>query len=215
MASRPTLFRQEAIDFQQHHRQWGDVASLQPISTKVVAWLLLSFSVAIVTFLFLAQYARKETAIGYLTPAAGTAKVFAAQRGTIKQVFVQEGERVREGQPLLAVETSQIAADGIDVNATMLETLAAQKELLAKNIAAEELRLDSERERLTSLIRGLGSEIIQLEGQIRIQSERLKVAEADVASGDQLRSKAIVTELEFISDADSFKCLNKSRRWLR
>ena len=79
----------------------------------------------------------------------------------------------------------------------MLETLAAQKELLAKNIAAEELRLDSERERLTSLIRGLGSEIIQLEGQIRIQSERLKVAEADVASGDQLRSKAIVTELEF------------------
>ena len=197
MASRPTLFRQEAIDFQQHHRQWGDVASLQPISTKVVAWLLLSFSVAIVTFLFLAQYARKETAIGYLTPAAGTAKVFAAQRGTIKQVFVQEGERVREGQPLLAVETSQIAADGIDVNTTMLETLTAQKELLAKNIAGEELRLDSERERLTSLIRGLGSEIIQLEGQIRIQSERLKVAEADVASGDQLRSKAIVTELEF------------------
>jgi len=192
-----TLFRREAIEFQQQHRQCGSVASLQPISTKVVAWLLLSFSVAIVTFLFLAQYARKETAIGYLTPAAGTAKVFAAQRGTIKQVFVQEGERVREGQPLLAVETSQIAADGIDVNTTMLETLTAQKELLAKNIAGEELRLDSERERLTSLIRGLGSEIIQLEGQIRIQSERLKVAEADLASGDQLRSKGIVTELEF------------------
>src|SRR6266550_6634750 len=127
----------------------------------------------------------------------GHRKSICSARGTIKQVFVQEGERVREGQPLLAVETSQIAADGIDVNATMLETLAAQKELLAKNIAAEELRLDSERERLTSLIRGLGSEIIQLEGQIRIQSERLKVAEADVASGDQLRSKAIVTELEF------------------
>src|SRR3981189_674510 len=103
MSSRPALFRQEAIDFQQHHRQWGDVASLQPTSTKVLAWLLLSSSVALLTFLFLAQYSRKDTAVGYLTPAAGTAKIFAPQRGTIKQVLVQEGERVREGQPLFAV----------------------------------------------------------------------------------------------------------------
>src|SRR3954451_13337697 len=186
MQLRPALYRQEAVDFQQHHRQWGDVASLQPTSTKVVAWLLLSFSIVIVTFLYLAQYARKETAIGYLTPAAGTAKVFAAQRGTIKQIFVQEGERVREGQPLFAVETSQIAADGIDVNAAMLQTLSAQKGLLAKNIDGEEQRSDSEHERLTSLVRGLGSEITQLEGQIRIQEERLLLAEAELASGDQL-----------------------------
>lgn len=196
MDTRPALFRQEAIDFQRHHRQWGDVASLQPTSSKVVAWLLLSSSAAILAFLFLGHYARKETAIGYLTPAAGTAKVFAAPRGTVKQVFVQESERVRQGQPLFAVETSQIATDGIDVNASMLSTLTAQKELLATNIAGEEQRAGSERERLTSLIGGLGSEITQLEGQIRIQSERLKVADAEVAAGEQLRSKGIMTEPE-------------------
>src|SRR5712675_2094204 len=185
MPLRSALFRQEAIDFQEHHRQWGVVASLPPTSTKVVAWLLLSFTILIVTFLFLAQYARKETAFGYLTPAAGTAKVFATQNGTIKQIFVQEGELVCEGQPLFAVETSQIGADGIDVNATMLQTLRGQKVLLAKNIEGEEERSDSERERLTSLVKGLGSEIAQLEGQVRIQAERLQLAEAELGSGDQ------------------------------
>jgi membrane fusion protein len=197
MESRPALFRQEAIDFQQHHRQWGDVASLQPISIKIVAWVLLVFSAAIVAFLIFAQYSRKETVVGYLTPAAGTAKIFAPQRGTIKKVHVREGQQVREGQPLLDVETNQIAADGIDVNTNMLETLTAQKELLAKNIAGEEHRAGSERERLTSSVRGLRSEIAQLEGQIKIQTERLRVSEAEAAAGDELRSKGIMTQPEF------------------
>jgi membrane fusion protein len=76
MDSRPALFRQEAVDFQQHRQQWGDVASLQPFSTKIATWFLAVATAALVAFLFIAQYARKETAIGYLTPTKGTAKVF-------------------------------------------------------------------------------------------------------------------------------------------
>jgi len=195
--SRPALFRQEAIDFQQHRRQWGNVAALQPLSSKVTSWLLIGSSAAILMFLFIAQYSRKETAVGYVTPAAGTAKIFAPQRGTIRQVLVDEGEHVIEGQSLLAVETSQIAADGIDVNANMLETLAAQKNLLAKNIEAEKERAGSERDRLSALARGLRTQIEESEGQIRIQSERLKVAQADLAAAEQLRAKGILTEVEF------------------
>jgi membrane fusion protein len=145
MIPRAPLFRAEAVAFQQHQRQWGEVASLQPMSTKVVAWFLVASAAALVLFLFVAQYARKETAVGYLTPTTGTAKIFAPQHGTIKEVRVHEGDVVRAGQPLLTIETDQIAANGIDVNANMLETLVAQKELLAKNIKAEEQRAGSER----------------------------------------------------------------------
>jgi membrane fusion protein len=107
---------------------------------------------------------------------------------------VEEGEQVKEGQPLLAVETNQIAADGIDVNANMLDVLRAQKKLLTKNIVAEEQRAGSERERLTAVVRSLRIELTQLEGQIRIQAERLQVAENELAAGNQLRSKGIMTE---------------------
>ena len=110
--------------------------------------------------MFIAQYARKEIAVGYLTPTTGTAKIFAPQRGTIKAVHVEQGSTVREGQPLLTIETDQITADGLDVNASMLNTLRSQMALIAENIKGEEQRTGSERERLTALIRGLGAEIV-------------------------------------------------------
>ena len=115
---------------------------------------------------------------------------------TIKEVHVADGDTVKEGQPLLTIETDQIAA-GVDVNATQLETLGLQKELLAKNIKAEEQRAGSERERLTAASRGLESEIAQLRGQIKLQSERLEVTQDDVATGEQLRSKGFMTAVEF------------------
>jgi len=197
MALGQSLFRQEAIDFQKHHRQWGNVGALQPLSTKVTTWFLTGITALLAVFLFFAQYSRKETAVGYLTPTRGTAKIFAPQRGTIKDVHVKEGETVQEGQALLTIETNQIAADGIDVNATLLETLLAQKELLAKNISGEEQRTESERDRLNSLIRGLESEIQELEGQIRIQNDRLQIAASDLAASEQLKSKGFVTALEY------------------
>src|ERR671920_2512563 len=113
MTSRKLLAPQEAVVFQQHHRQWGDVASLQPLSTKHVAWFIAATVAGICIFLFVAQYARKETALGYLTPTAGTAKIFVPQRGTIKEVHVNQGDLVREGQPLITIETNQIAAEGV------------------------------------------------------------------------------------------------------
>ena len=91
----------------------------------------------VVSFLFIGQYARKETVAGYLTPVSGTSKVFLSQQGTIKEIYVKEGQEVQKGQPLLAVETSQIAANGQDVNTTMLDTLESQRNLLTNQIAAE------------------------------------------------------------------------------
>jgi membrane fusion protein len=81
-----SLFRQEAIEFQQHHRQWGDVALLQPLSTKIMTWFITIVVASMLAFLFLGHYARKETVVGYLTPVAGTSKVFVPQQGTIKEI---------------------------------------------------------------------------------------------------------------------------------
>jgi hypothetical protein len=70
VTTQPSLFRQEAIDFQQHNRHWGQVAALQPLSTKVMTWLIAAAVVLIITFLSLAEYARKETVIGSRRPPA-------------------------------------------------------------------------------------------------------------------------------------------------
>src|SRR6202165_778222 len=165
MAARPALFRQEAIDFLHQRHSWGEVLSLQPISSTILSWTLAGLVVLILCFLSIAQYARKETVIGYLTPTFGTAKIFVPQQGFIKELQVKDGQEVAEGDPLLTVVTSHITANGDDVNATVLAVLAQQRDVVERQIAAEERRTASEHDRLVSTIKGIEGEIAQLDEQ--------------------------------------------------
>ena len=49
------LFRQEALEFQQHDRQWGRVVPLQPLPTRIMVWFIAAAAAAVVAFLALAQ----------------------------------------------------------------------------------------------------------------------------------------------------------------
>ena len=89
MTQRPSLFRQEAVDFQRHNREWGRVAELQPLSIKIITWFITAATALVIIFLFLGQYSRKETVVGYLTPTSGTSKIFVPQRGTIREITGQ------------------------------------------------------------------------------------------------------------------------------
>jgi len=196
VTSRLSLFRQEALEFQRQDRQWGRVVPLQPLPTRLMVWFITAAASAIAAFLFLAQYARKETVTGYLTPASGTARIFAPQQGTISAIHVEQGQRVEEGQLLLSVTTDQIAADGEDVNASILNALARQKESLTRQIAAEEQRAASERDRLTAQIQSLETRVGYLSAQIPIQRDRVRVVERLVASASQLAPRGLVSEIE-------------------
>jgi len=197
-SSSPTsLFRHEVVDFQEIERQFGRAILLQPISLKVITWFLAGFVALMLALLFIGQYSRKATVSGYLIPSAGTAKIFALQRGTITKVHVTEAQEVREQQPLLTIDTTQISATGEDVNAAILRTLLSQRDELNSQIAGEAQRQASERERLTLLIQGAKDEITQLEGKIPLQQERIKIIESLVASVAKLVAKGIVTTVEF------------------
>jgi membrane fusion protein len=68
MTSHRLMFRREAIEFQQHTRHWGQVAALQPLSTKLLTWFIAAAVGLIVAFLFVGEYARKETVAGISRP---------------------------------------------------------------------------------------------------------------------------------------------------
>jgi len=193
----PSLFRTAAVDFQRNQFRWGEVSALQPLSVQLTGWFLICVVIGMMAFLVVAQYARKETAIGYLTPTRGTAKLFVPKAGIIREVHVREGELVSVGKPVLTIETDQIAADGSDVNAALLKTLDEQKTRLSANINDEELRSQSERERLSSVSQGLEDEISQLRTQSELQADRLKLTENEQEAGRQLYSKGYATAAEY------------------
>jgi len=190
------LFRQEVVEFQQQDRQWGRVVPLQPLSTRLTAWFITAVVAAILTFLFFAQYARKETVTGYLMPASGTARVMAPQPGTVSAIYVEQGQSVEDGQPLMAVTISQIATNGEDVNAAILNTLTQQKDQLLRQIATEERRTASDRDRLAAQMHGLEAELGHIGAQITVQHERIRVVEKLVASGALLSSRGLVSEVD-------------------
>jgi membrane fusion protein len=149
MASSP-LFRREAVEFQRDQRQWGEVVLLQPLSTKVAAWGAVASVSVMIMFLFVAPYARKETVAGFLLPTAGIARVHVPRPGIISGVHVREGQEVEEGQPLLSIASDQVAGDGTDVNAAILASLAQQRDLLWRQIEAEDQWTASERARASA-----------------------------------------------------------------
>ncbi|HQT75600.1 MAG: hypothetical protein B7Z80_14885 [Rhodospirillales bacterium 20-64-7] len=194
--SRRQLFRQEVLDFQQDNRQWGRVVPLQPLSTRLMVWCMVAAAIGIIAFLFVAQYARKEVAIGYLAPVSGTTRVFAPQPGVISAVYVAQGDLVQKGQPLFVVATNQFAGDNQDVNATILETLQQQKLALTRNIADEVHRTESERQRLSADIQQHETIINDLTAQMSVQRNRIAILEKMVEAGASLRVKGLVSEVD-------------------
>ena len=197
MESRLSLFRKEALEFHQQHRQWGEVTLLQPLSTKAVVWVIVACVTSIAVFLSVAPYARKETANGYLAPTAGMARVYVPRLGIVSAVHVAEGAFIQEGQPLLSVTTAQLAADGQDVNTAMLDILTRQKDLLTRQISAEADRTQSERERLSALMRGLQTEASHINSQLATQHERIQIMQGMVASAARLNPRGFVSDIDF------------------
>src|SRR4051794_40275044 len=196
MAVPRPLFRHEVIEFQRQHRQWGEIALLQPMSTKLLTWAAVAAVAAVVVFMAFGGYARKETVAGYLAPTAGTAKIFVPRQGTIEAIHVEQGQAVAEGQPLLTVTTQEVAGDGEDVNGAKLATLNEQRELLRRQIAAEDRRTTSEHDRLSALIEGQETGIAELKTQITLQSERRRLSESLVSAAKELSDKGYMADTE-------------------
>jgi membrane fusion protein len=195
MSSRQ-LFRQEAIEFQRGQREFGDIALLQPVSAKLLVWLLTGVVTIAIVFLCFAQFSRKQTVSGYLIPAAGTMKVFPTREGIVSAVYVTAGQQVKAGDPLFAVATPEIAADGEDLNAAKFATLKQQKEALTRQIAAEQRSAAAERDRLTGLVASTQAQIDDLRSQIDIQTQRVELAETLVAAARELLAKGYMSAVE-------------------
>ena len=191
-----SLFRQEVIEFQQHTRQWGRVVPLQPLSVRITFWLILSAVAAVVVFVAVTGYSRKQQVTGYLTPVSGSASIFAPKEGVIRAVRVAQGQTVREGEPLFTIAVPQIAADGTDVNATILASLRQQKQSLVRQIIAEQTREKSEAHLLTGKIADLRTELSRTTTQLLIQRARIALSQQLVAAAQKLKSRGLISNVE-------------------
>lgn len=178
MSSSGELFRIEALQAQTKNLI-GEVVLYRPLSFSLITIATVLFASAIVAFLVLASYTRKEVASGYLTPSQGKVRVVTPLAGRIAERRVSEGATVKAGDVLFVVsaERESLAAGG---------TLEAAAEQLQNRRAS----LESEKEKQQALAQlneqaliarrnKVGLELRQLQDEIATQRERVKRAEQE------------------------------------
>ncbi|MDR6983044.1 membrane fusion protein [Rheinheimera pacifica] len=123
------LFRANAVK-QQSARLDGDVIIAQPVSSSLLTTVLLCVVIAIIAFLSLTSFNRKETVSGYLKPDIGLAKVVSSRPGVIQQIYVDDGQQVQAGDRLALVTVPEHLSAGDSLTGTLFQGLLQQTELV-------------------------------------------------------------------------------------
>ena len=167
------LFRKEAVDAQKQSLL-GDAVLAQPLSLVLLTCFLASLVIIVSIFIALGSYARKETVSGYLSPDKGIAKIHASRNGVIGQLFIQEGQYVKQGTPLLTVKREEYTDIGLPIDGEMLKVIDRQMDEIAARRVLENRRHGAEKRQLLAELNGLESQQHAIDGQIRAQRELVR-----------------------------------------
>ena len=190
-----SLFRKEAVAHQSE-RLTGAITLAQPLSIKLTVFILVSVAVAIVFFLFNAEYSRKETVRGFLMPNKGVIKSYANQGGTIEKLWVKEGDKVVKGQALATIIVQQNNSSGVDLSTQLADQLNTQASLLNDEIVQHRVLQTQELLNLQIQKVALSNEKVALASQMTLAQEKLILLNEQQLDFNQLNKNGYLSNLE-------------------
>ncbi|WP_323845668.1 HlyD family efflux transporter periplasmic adaptor subunit [Microbulbifer magnicolonia] len=189
------LFRQQAMA-RQADRLHGDILLLPRLSHMVILALLALWVLVVIFWLATSNYARKESAQGWLEPTSGVVRVYAERSGIIKQVLVREGEKVVKEQPLIVVNGDRILADGKHLESVLLAEYESQRKLLSEQLERSERVYRRQQQDIEQRIAASEQDMALLEKQIRIQARRYALIAEQAERYRQLKRDGHISSAE-------------------
>jgi membrane fusion protein len=185
------LFRQESLRSQD--RLHGEVNLAPPISWQVIAYGMVTITIAFLVFISLASYARIATAEGVIESSSGTVRIATERSGIISRLLVKEGQFVKKGQPLAIIRHETITAQG-SLESQRIE--AAEQERLSLEAKAPSLRIAAEARMgaLNAEIRSAQTDQIELGKQIEQQRQLVASAEQDLAKVREVAARGFISQ---------------------
>jgi len=190
-----SLFRKEAISHQSE-RLTGAITLAQPLSIKLSVLILVSVAIAIVFFLFNAEYSRKETVRGFLMPNKGVIKSFAHKGGTIEKLWVKEGDEVIKGQSLATLLVEQSNTNGVNLSVQLIAQLNEQFALIDDEIVQHQQLKAQEIQNINERKKALKSERWTLRSQYKLTNEKLILLQKQQKQLQKLNKQGFVSTLE-------------------
>ena len=191
---RPTLFRQEAVEFGRS-KPLGEVALVRPFSSVFMCAGGLLLAAALLAYAFWGQYTRKAHVTGYLAPTKGVIKVYAPNPATVAVKHVKDGQRVARGDALFTLSTDYGSLTAPAAQAAAIEQLHQRRTSLQNNLEQHRSITEIERNSLAKRVFSMEQEALQLKAQLATQQKRLESARRTLA-----RHQALVAQ-KFVSEA--------------
>lgn len=167
-----SLFRKKALEHIKDNVH-GDIIVIPPLSHTFIILFIVIWLGFLLFWLFNSHFARKETVNGWLEPASGVVKVYAqVNTGEIKQVLVNEGDKVTKGQPLIVINGGVTLADGSYLEEGLLNEYKAQKSLLEQQLQRAEVTFGMNKVDIIQQIKASKEDISFISNQLSIISQR-------------------------------------------
>lgn len=208
------LFRREVLEARSDTGM-GEVVIVQPriLGVMTLAFSVITFGVAL--FAVFAEFSRKETVAGYLAPEGGIATITPVGGGVVSEIFVQQGQSVAAGDPVIRLSTELFGAEGGSASSQRAEIESRISELELQR-EAQLQQFEQQQERLNARLESLTSELTRLAARAALAGESVEVAEAQLARWRDLaergfapladvdqRRQAYLAALTAIEDIDS------------
>ena len=189
------LFRQEVLD-EQKDGQFGQISLIQPVRTWVLAACAAAVALAVILFLTLGSYTRRNRVSGQLVPVQGLATVISPAAGSLVQVRVAEGDRVAAGDVLAVVQVPRSTLEDGDTSAAMQSGRRTRAESLESAGRARATEVSSQLDGLEQQLQFLSRQATQLESEIGLRQKQVSLANETLARYESLRESRYVGELQ-------------------
>lgn len=189
------LFRGEVAEARKQ-RLHGEIVLSQPVRTQALVLLLTAAVAMMAAWIVLGRYTRTEVARGIMVTDDASAKVLAIRPGQVTRLLVREGQLVRAGQPLAAIQVEQASESGGSEIGESLAAIEAQRALGEEQVKLSGERAASEQARLSATLAGLAQQRADLAGQIAIQSEIVASAQDTLERIQTVVEKGFISKLE-------------------
>lgn len=192
------LFREEALLFAGQHAL-GGINIVQPVANRIITVFLMITSCVALVYLWMGDYARKETVHGYLDPLAGVVDIYPRERGAVvRSILVSRGEEVEAGQPLMEVAFEIIDAKGKDTFVEISNGLASRQRQLNDQMGHHDLFFRREKQRLQNHLAEFDAELGQQGRFLSLQQRRVALTDKLLVSLQKLRETGAIAEVEWL-----------------
>ncbi len=190
------LYRPEYFEAQKSDNQ-GSILIDASLNQHLFVAASLFVLMTILVFVVFAEYTRRDTLNGVVSPTGGIVKVQANDEGYAENVFVVEGQKVLAGEPLYEIKTERYDEFGQGVKKRIVATIENQITLLNARRSKEIEKSQHQLEVINDDLIGLSEEAGILKLVVDLSEQELTLAQSLVDKQQVLVNKRFISSIEF------------------